>query len=177
LRRRPLQLGLAGALGTGAALLVSCGGGSALIPAQNASQLKADFDAVAAAVASGGCDQDLKTIVTQTRRDLAALPPTLDPSLERTLRSGVNTLATRAAVECKSPTTPTTPTNTATTPTTPTDTGPTISTDTSPPTTQITIPDNGGGTPAPNGQSGQSRFGGGGASSGAGGALGGGAGN
>jgi hypothetical protein len=204
-RRRPLQLGLAGALGVGAAVLVSCGGSSKLIPAQNATQLKADFDAVAAAVASGGCNQDLKTIVAQTRRDLASLPPTLDPSLARTLGSGVNTLASRATVECKSQTTqttptntntspttntntapttnttttttPTTPTTTSTTPTTPTDTTPTTPTDTGPATTPTTVPNIGGGTPAPNGQSGQVRLGGGAGSSGAGGTFGGGTGN
>ncbi len=195
---RPLPLALSGVLGVGAALLVACGGSSKLIPAQNASQLRSDFDAVAAAVGAGSCDTALKSAVAATGTDIAALPSTVDPRLTASLQSGVRTLTTRAATECKqqsttsTTTTDTTPTVTQTTPTqtnttptqtnttptqtntTPTQTN-TTPTDTTPTDTTPTgatvpiVPDNGGGTPAPNGQTGQVRTGPGGAT-GAGGA-------
>jgi hypothetical protein len=138
LRGRPLQLALSGVLGAGAALLVACGSSSSLIPADNASRLNSDFDAVAAAVANGSCDQALKTAVAQTGSDLAALPPTVDPRLASALQDGVRTLTTRAAVEC-TPQTTTTQTNTNTTPvTTTTDTNTNPTTNTTPTDTTTT---------------------------------------
>ena len=169
---RPLTLGLAGVLGACAALLVGCGTSSKLIPAQNASQLTTDFDLVAAAVSAGNCGQTLTTALDQTRTDLSALPPTIDPRLASALQAGAAKLTSRATVECvqqqtttiaTTPTT-TTPTTTATTPTTttpttttttPTTTTPTTTTPTTTtptdttPTTTTPAPDNGGGTPAP----------------------------
>ncbi|MEA2302289.1 MAG: hypothetical protein QOE44_2824 [Solirubrobacteraceae bacterium] len=140
---RPLGLGLAGVLGVGAALLVGCGGtNSHLIPGGSANQLKSDFDAVASAVAGGSCDQGLTDAVAQARRDLDALPSTLDPRLSSALHSGIGTLSYRAHTDCKSQTTtttPTTPTSTApTTPTTPTTSTNTAPTTPSTPTTQTT---------------------------------------
>jgi hypothetical protein len=190
---RPLPLALSGVLGVGAALVVACGGGSKLLPAQNASQLRSDFDAVAAAVSTGSCDTALKSAVAATGTDIAALPSTVDPRLTASLQSGVRTLTNRAAVECKQQSTTSTTTTTDTTPTvtqttqtqtnttptqtsttqtqtntTPTQTN-TTPTDTTPTDTTPTgatvpiVPDNGGGTPAPNGQTGQVRTSAGGA--------------
>ena len=174
---RQLKLGLAGILGVGAALLVACGGSSKLIPAQNASQLTTDFDLVASAVAAGNCGQTLTTALDQTRTDLAALPPTIDPRLASALQAGAAKLTSRAAVECTQQQTTTTPTTTTTTPTTTTPTTTTTTTNTTPTTTTpttttpttttpttttptdttststTTTPDNGGGTPAPSGGS------------------------
>ncbi len=174
---RQLTLGLAGVLGVGAALLVGCGTKSKLIPAQNASQLTTDFDLVASAVAAGNCGPTLTTALDQTRTDLAALPPTIDPRLASAIQAGAAKLTARATVECaqQTTTTSTTPTNTTptTTNTTPTNTSPTTTnttpTNTTPTTTNTTptttpttttptdttptttgpVPDNGGGTPAP----------------------------
>lgn len=121
-RLRPLQIGFAGALGIGAALLVACGGSAKLIPAGNASQLKADFDAVATEVATGSCAAGLQAAVARTQTDLEALPATLDPRLAAALQTGFRTLTSRAGSECKPQKTSTTPTNTTPTNTTPTNT-------------------------------------------------------
>ncbi|HWH13041.1 MAG TPA: hypothetical protein VG165_18105 [Solirubrobacteraceae bacterium] len=160
-RRGAVRLGLAGVLGAGAALLVACGSGtSPLIPAGNAGPLQSDFDAVQSSVQSGDCTQT-KTEVQKTRQDLAALPGTVNPQLLETLTTGVQTLAARAATECRqnagssttttgqtsipSQTTTTTTTNTNTnTNTTPanttTDTTPVDTNTTPPPTNTDTAP-------------------------------------
>jgi cell division septation protein DedD len=131
--RSSLRLGLAGMLGVGAALLVACGAASSpLIPASNAGPLQSDFDAVQSSVQSGDCT-DTKSEVQKTQDDLAALPGTVSPQLLETLTTGVQTLAARAATECKqnaAATTTTTgqtstPTQTQTTTNTNTNTTPT----------------------------------------------------
>lgn len=116
-RCRTVQLGLAGILGAGAALLVACGSNSALIPASNASQLKSDVDAVATEVSNGNCGAGVASAVTAVRSDLAALPATVDPRLLSALRTAVGTLSARAASECKPHTTSTGTTGTLSTPT------------------------------------------------------------
>ncbi len=140
-----VRLGLAGALGVGAALLVACGtsGSSALLTRSNADQLKADFDAVQSAVTSGGCGQNVKNAVAQARNDLAALPATLDPNLRKALADGVNTLGSRAPIECQQQTTQTTvTTNTNTNTTTSTPTTNTNTTTSTPTTTTNTTTTN-----------------------------------
>jgi hypothetical protein len=131
----PIRLGLASALGVGAALLVACGSNSsALIPAASAGPLQSDFEAVASSVAAGDCP-DTRTEVQKTQADLAALPGTINPQLLQTLTTGVQTLAARAGTECKqnagaattttgqdTTTTQTEPTTTTDTQTTPTNT-------------------------------------------------------
>jgi hypothetical protein len=114
-RCRTLQLGLAGILGAGAALLVACGSNSALIPATDASQLKSDFDAVATEVSNGNCGAGVTAAVAAVRSDLSALPATVDARLLSALRTGVGTLSARAASECKTRTTSTGTTSTNTT--------------------------------------------------------------
>jgi hypothetical protein len=117
-RRGSLRLGLAGMLGVGAALLVACGSSSSsLIPAANAGPLQSDFDAIQSSVQSGDCTET-KSEVQKTQADLAALPGTINPQLLETLTTGVQTLAARAATECKQPaTTNTTTTGQTSTPT------------------------------------------------------------
>jgi hypothetical protein len=116
--RSSFRLALASVLGVGAALLVACGSGSStLIPAGNAGPLQSDFDAVASSVASGDCT-DTKSEVQKTQQDLAGLPGTINPQLLETLTTGVQTLAARAATECKqNATTATTTTGQTSTPT------------------------------------------------------------
>jgi hypothetical protein len=126
----PLRLALASVLGVGAALAVACGSSSSsLIPAGNAGPLQSDFDAVASSVAQGDCPDTTKA-VEQTQQDLAALPSTINPQLLETLTNGVQTLAARAATECKQNATSSTPTTGQTSTSTQTDTNTNTATNT-----------------------------------------------
>ena len=142
---------VAGLLGAGAALLVSCSGsGKGLIPPANAGPLKDDFEAIAQAAQSGqGNCASTEAAIVKAEGDLAALPATIDRGLRARLQEGLTHLRADALGLCARTTTPSTsttaPTTTETTPTqsTTTETTPTES------TTTETPPGPGGGTPAP----------------------------
>ena len=146
---------VAGLLGAGAALLVSCSGsGKSLIPAASAGPLKEDFEAIAQAARSGqGSCTSTEAAIVKAEGDLAALPATVDRGLRRRLHEGLTKLREDALGLCArttSSTTTTAPTTTSTQTTTSTptqtETTPTQSTST---TNTATTPGPGGGTPAP----------------------------
>ena len=145
---------VAGLLGAGAALLVSCSGsGKSLIPAASAGPLKEDFEAIAQTARSGqGSCTSTEAAIVKAEGDLAALPATVDRGLRRRLHEGLTKLREDALGLCArtttASTTTTAPTTTETTPTQPTttETTPTQSTST---TNTSTTPGPGGGTPAP----------------------------
>ncbi len=160
-RRRIAGALAALALGAAAAVLVSCGSSSSLIPSADSAPLQRDFEEVARAASSGeGSCAATEAAVLKTEQDYAALPASLDSGLRKTLREGITNLRNRALAECAqsagttlTTTTPkTTTTNTATTTTTtetattPTNTETAI-TETTPPTTTSSGP--GGGVQAP----------------------------
>jgi hypothetical protein len=179
---RTLRLLLAGALGTGAALLVACGsGGANLIPVANAGPLQNDFNAIAYAVANGNCAAATSAL-QRAHSDAAALPSTVDPRLKNRINEGLADLDSTAPSECAknststqtttaptTATTQTTSTQTTTTPpqttstTTPTTTTPPSTTTTPTSTSTSTVPDNGGGATAPSGAGAGAGAGGGGA--------------
>ena len=152
--RRLSRALVAGLLGAGAALLVSCSGsGKGLIPPANAGPLKDDFEAIAQAAQSGqGSCTSTEAAIVKAEGDLAALPASLNDGLRKRLHKGMATLRENARRQCERTTTPSTtttaPTTTETTPTqsTTTETTPTQSTST---TNTNTTPGPGGGTPAP----------------------------
>jgi hypothetical protein len=170
-RREPMPRGaailrgvLAGLLGVGGALLVSCGSsGASLIPVANAGPLKSDFEEVARAAQNGnGSCAATEAAILKTTQDYAALPASVDSGLRNTLNQGITNLRERAQEQCRqslqsstatstatksttSTTTPTTTTSTTTTPTTTTSTTTTPTGTTTTPTTTGT----GGGTVAP----------------------------
>jgi cytoskeletal protein RodZ len=126
-----LRVLLAGLLGVSAALLVACGSsGKGLIPAASAGPLQSDFEAVAQAAESGeGICTATEAAVEKTEGDFAALPPSVDAGLRKTLSIGISNLRRRALALCAQPLPQTTSTTkTSTTPTT-------TSTQTAPPTT------------------------------------------
>jgi len=145
---------LAGLLGAGAALLVSCSGsGKGLIPPASAGPLKDDFEAIAQAAQSGqGNCASTEAAIVKAEGDLGALPASVDRGLRARLQEGLTHLRGDALSLCARTTTPSTtttaPTTTETTPTetTTTETTPTQSTST---TNTSTAPGPGGGTPAP----------------------------
>jgi hypothetical protein len=147
----PLGLLASGVLGTSAALLVSCGGSSKLIPVANSEPLQKDFEEVARAAegAHGSCT-GTEVALRKAEQDYAALPASLDAGLRRRLHEGIDKLRADALELCVQPATSTQ----ATTNTQPT------TTSTAPPTTQPTTPQTTttqtiptttgpGGTPAP----------------------------
>jgi cell division septation protein DedD len=150
------RLFIAGVLGIGAALLVSCGAsGKGLIPTGNAGPLQSDFEAVArdAQNGNGNC-ASTQAAIAKTEQDFGALPATVDAGLRSRLREGITNLRTRSLEVCAQPlpqatvtTAPRTSTSTQTTPTTPT------ATQTTPtqtvPTTSTPTTTGPGGTPAP----------------------------
>jgi hypothetical protein len=147
-RSRPAQALpylLAFVLGLGAAGLAACGNKTnpAMIPADNASELKDHLDDVLAAIESSDCGEASRA-VAQVRGDLTSLPSGTSQRLEARLKEGVERLAEQAAEECQptettqteAPTTTTITPETTTTPvTTATETTPveTTSTETTPP--------------------------------------------
>jgi hypothetical protein len=158
---RLIGLLCAGLLGVAAALLVACGSsGKGLIPTANAGPLKSDFEAVARDAQSGeGSCTATEAAIAKTEADFAALPPSVDAGLHKTLSLGIENLRRRALALCTQvfpratsttkTTAPTTTTSTQTTPTTSTHTE-TTTTQTTPTTTTATP---GGGTPAPGSES------------------------
>jgi hypothetical protein len=156
LRRRATALALSGALGATAALLVSCGSSTKLIPAANSEPLQADFEGVArdAEAAHGDCGAT-EAAVRKTEHDLATLPATVDAGLRRRLGEGLNRLRTDALELCATPSTQTTQattapktTSTATTQTNATTNTQTTSTQNTSTTNTGTTTPPGGGTPA-----------------------------
>jgi hypothetical protein len=152
------RLLIAGVLGFGAALLVSCGSsGKGLIPTGNAGPLQSDFEAVARDAQNGnGRCTATEAAITKTEKDFGALPAAVDAGLRSRLREGITNLRTRALEVCAQPlpqatvttTAPRTTTSTQTTPTTPT-VAQTTTTQTAPTTSTPTSTGPGGGTPAP----------------------------
>ena len=124
------RLLIAGLLGIGAALLVSCGtSGKGLIPTGNAGPLQSDFEAVARDAQNGnGRCAATEAAIAKTEQDFGTLPATVDAGLRSRLREGITNLRTRALEVCAQPlpqatvttTTPRTSTSTQTTSTTPT---------------------------------------------------------
>jgi hypothetical protein len=151
------RLILAGVLGVGAALLVSCGtSGKGLIPTGNAGPLQSDFEAVARAAQNGnGSCTATEAAIARTEQDFGALPATVDAGLRSRLREGITNLRRHALEVCAQPlpqatvttAAPRTTTSTQTTPTTPTVTQ-TAPTQTAP-TTSTPTTTGPGGTPAP----------------------------
>jgi hypothetical protein len=147
---------LAGLLGAGAALLISCSGsGKGLIPPANAGPLKDDFEAIAQAAqsAQGNCASTEAAIV-KAEGDLGALPASVDRGLRTRLREGLNRLRTQALERCTQTPAQSTQTTSASKPptSTPTTSTPSTETSTTPstPSTETSAPPvPGGGTPAP----------------------------
>ncbi len=166
--RHPIRLALAVLLVLAAATLAACGSSTTgLIPAENASPLKSDFEEVAqAALAGDGNCGATDEALAKTEQDFAALPSSVNAGLRKTLQVGIENLSTRARVACtqplasstttssatKSTTSSTTTTTTSSTPTT-TSTTTTSSTATTTPSV-TTTPGVGGGTQAPPAESG-----------------------
>lgn len=120
---------LAFVLGVGAAALTACGStNKAMIPAQNASNLKSHLDEVLNAVDSHDCTRSGRAI-DQVRADLDSLPAGTSQRLEQRLREGVTKLSDQASKECVK-TTPTQTAATTQTQTVQTQTIPTVTTDT-----------------------------------------------
>jgi hypothetical protein len=139
------RLLVAGLLGAGAAVLVSCGSsGAGLIPSENAGPLVADFQKVErAALKGGGNCAPTQAALHTTERDFEALPRSVDAGLRAKLQQGISHLHTQALELCTQPLTLTTTTGESTTTTsttpppttkTPTKTAPTSTT----PTTSTT---------------------------------------
>jgi hypothetical protein len=152
-----VRAALAGVLGLGAALLVSCGGSSdKLIPVANAGPLESDVEAISqdAAIGNGNCSVTERAIL-KTEQDFDALPASLDAGLRETMRQGIENLRARSLVECAQPLVQSTPTSTTqkTTASTPTTTTTTTTTATTPPSTTPETPPTSttpaGGTTAP----------------------------
>ncbi len=126
-----LRLLLAGLLGAGVAVLVSCGSsGTGLIPSANAGPLVADFQAVeqAASKGDGNC-APTKAALSTTEHDFQALPASVNAGLRAKLREGISHLQTLALELCAEPLAQTTTTGESTTTTT-----------TAPPATTTTPP-------------------------------------
>jgi hypothetical protein len=116
---RVLPLLLVFALGVGAAVLTSCGGSnSKLIPSSDAQQIKADVDAVEAAVAQGTAScGEADAAAARARSVVIDFPNAVDPRLRDRLLRGIARLRDRAQVECRQQTgTVTTQVPTTTTP-------------------------------------------------------------
>jgi hypothetical protein len=99
--RRPLRTGLAAAalLALAGGPLVACGGSGDPIPASRAGDLKAELDAVKAAVASGNCDGAGRA-VAQVKGSVLNLPSSVDEDLRDRLQEGVDNLEQRVPAAC-----------------------------------------------------------------------------
>jgi hypothetical protein len=143
---RPLRLLCAGLLGVLAAVLVSCGSsGTGLIPAQSASPLLSDFQAVerAAREGNGNCTATETAILT-TERDYQRLPA-IDAGLRGRLHEGIAKLHELALEMCAQlhPQTTTTSETATTTKTTPPSSTTATETPTTPTSTTQTTPTTG----------------------------------
>ncbi len=149
-----------GVLGFAVALLTACGGNDKLLPADEASSLRAAVVAAQTACAAGDPVRAERAAQSFSDRVAELSSQDVDHRLLTNLQQGAATLQTLTASTCTgtsttpsttttTPTTPTTPTtDTTTVPTTPTTTLPAETTPTTPPeTTPETTPPNGGGTP------------------------------
>jgi hypothetical protein len=87
------------ALGLVAALLVSCGDTSNLIPGTDADAINKNVDAAAAASASGRCGR-ASSAVDRAEQHVQQLPSKVDPRLKANLEQGLQTLRVTAASEC-----------------------------------------------------------------------------
>jgi hypothetical protein len=101
--RRPLRTGLAAAtvLALAGGPLAACGGSGDPIPASRAADLKAQLDAVKAAVAARNCD-GAEQAVAQVKGDVLNLPSSVDEDLRGRLQEGVDNLAERVPAACGS---------------------------------------------------------------------------
>jgi hypothetical protein len=122
------------ALGGVAALLVSCGSSSGLIPAGNAQQLTSNLQNVADAVADGDCASAVAA-VGQVGAAVAQLPASVDLRLRLRLGTGTKRLIAAVPNDCKqaTPTTPHKPKKKKKTTTTTTAPATTVSTTTTTP--------------------------------------------
>ncbi|MEO6496157.1 MAG: hypothetical protein ABIO51_01610 [Solirubrobacteraceae bacterium] len=130
---------LAFVLGLGAAGLAACGAKTnpAMIPADNAAELRDHLDDVLQAIDSEDCG-DAGRAIEQVRSDLRSLPSGTSQRLQERLEEGVAKLAEQADEECQETTT--TETQTTTTETLPTTTTETVPPETVPPETTPTTP-------------------------------------
>jgi hypothetical protein len=175
--RRPSRIAVAAVTlaAAGGGSLTGCGSGGEGIPPARATDLKAQLDSVASAVAAGNCDGAAQA-VTRARGAVLNLPADVDQDLRDRLQQGVDNLDERVPAACgatdegqeEEPTTTqeegtdtgetdtqgtdtqgtdTTPTDTQPTDTTPTETQPTQTQPTTPTTPGQTAPDTGGAAP------------------------------
>jgi hypothetical protein len=164
---RPLGVLASGLLGASAALLVSCGSSTRLIPVANSEPLQKDFEEVARAAESGrGSCAATEAALNKAEHDYLALPASVDAGLRRRLREGLAKLHSDALELCVQPsaqttiTTTPTRTTTETTPPNTTTTGTqTTGTQTTPNTGTTTTTAPGGGTPAGEGEGEEGREG------------------
>ena len=143
---RALPYLLALLLGVGAAGLTACGQtkSKALISSSRAGPLKADFDAVAAAVRDHDCP-GANAAIDKAQNHLVELPGTVSKRLRDKLQEGIATLREQAPKECveteSTATTEQTTTETIETTTEPVTTATeTTATETVPPATTDTVP-------------------------------------
>ena len=137
-----LRILLPCALGIAAALLVSCGDTSGLIPATDASQINQNIDAAQQNASAGNCAR-ASSAVDRALAHVNQLPSSVDPRLKARLVQGLQRLQATAATECLQNKTQAT-TDTTTSDTTTADTTTQATTDTTP--TDTTPTDTGGGT-------------------------------
>jgi hypothetical protein len=176
--RRPSRIAVAAVTlaAAGGGSLSGCGSDGEGIPPARATDLKAQLDSVASAVAAGNCDGAAQA-VARARGAVLNLPADVDQDLRDRLEQGVDNLDERVPAACgatdagqgeEQPTTTqqegtdtgetdtqrtdtqgtdTTPTDTQPTDTTPTQTQPTQTQPTTPTTPGQTAPDTGGAAP------------------------------
>jgi hypothetical protein len=96
---RTLRILLPCALGLVAALLVSCGDTSHLIPGTDADAINQNVDAAAAATGSGRCGR-ADAAVQRAEAHVQQLPSSVDPKLRANLEQGLARLRATAATEC-----------------------------------------------------------------------------
>ena len=96
---RTLRILLPCALGLIAALLVSCGDTSHLIPGTDADAINQNIDAAASASGDGRCSR-ADSAVQRAQTHVAQLPSSVDPKLKADLEQGLARLRVTAASEC-----------------------------------------------------------------------------
>jgi hypothetical protein len=96
---RTLRILLPCALGLIAALLVSCGDTSHLIPGTDADAINQNIDAAASASGDGRCGR-ADAAVQRAQTHVQQLPSSVDPKLKADLEQGLARLRATAASEC-----------------------------------------------------------------------------
>lgn len=96
---RTLRILLPCALGLIAALLVSCGDTSHLIPGTDADAINQNIDAAASASGDGRCSR-ADSAVQRAQTHVEQLPSSVDPKLKADLEQGLARLRATAASEC-----------------------------------------------------------------------------